>query len=58
MSENNIVNLPADEAVANADTQESANGEQNIEATTATTNEPVTETTVSESTPEPFPTSP
>ena len=46
MSENNIVN-------PNADSQEPANSEQNTEATAATTNEPVAETTVSESTAEP-----
>ncbi|HYK47304.1 MAG TPA: 30S ribosomal protein S1 [Parafilimonas sp.] len=56
MSENNIINLPADEAGANADAQESANVEENTEATTATTNGPVEEaetTSASESTPEP-----
>jgi small subunit ribosomal protein S1 len=56
MSENNIVNLPGDDAGTNADTQGSANGEQNAGATTATKNEPVEkvpETTVSELTTEP-----
>ncbi|MEP6467289.1 MAG: 30S ribosomal protein S1, partial [Parafilimonas sp.] len=42
MSENNIPNTPADEASTNADVQENANAEQ-AEATTATTNEPVSE---------------
>jgi small subunit ribosomal protein S1 len=56
MSENNIINLPADEAGPNADAQESANVEQNTEATAATTNVPVEEaenTPAAESTPEP-----
>ncbi len=46
MSENNIVNT-------NADAQDSANGEQNAEANTATTNTPGTEAETSETNPEP-----
>ena len=40
MSENNIVNLPADQAGANADAQENATA-QTAEAPAATTNVPV-----------------
>jgi small subunit ribosomal protein S1 len=46
MSENNIVNT-------NADAQESAGGEQNAEAVTATTNAPETEAQSSETNPQP-----
>jgi small subunit ribosomal protein S1 len=47
MSENNITNLPAEEAGANADVQESADAAQ-VEATTAITNTPATEENTSE----------
>ncbi len=42
MSENNITNLPAEEAGTNADVQEAADAQQ-AEATTATTNAPAAE---------------
>jgi small subunit ribosomal protein S1 len=52
MSENNITNLPTEEAGTNADVQESANATQ-AEATTATTNAPAAEETASEPNPQP-----
>ncbi|MEP6682747.1 MAG: 30S ribosomal protein S1 [Parafilimonas sp.] len=55
MSENDISNLPADEAGTNADAQESVNAEQ-ADTTTATTNAPATEDNTdnaSESNPQP-----